>query len=350
MERRPLWHAQTTDSHGRFTVPIPAGVPRSGPSLEMLSVWAYQAGTAPGRTHVTLSSKSDREEARLALPPARTRRLTLLKPDGKPLQAAMVKPSSMGPSNETIVRYYLGVPDELANQLALRTDQEGKVEIPYLGENDSPLMTLSTADLGIQQIQLQPKSDKAITLRPVGRVVGRVVADDPAAVRRIAIVLGTQFDGKEASGRAYTRTDGEGRFVVPVLAEGSMVFMVHAPGSLYRPVQESLTAIAANRENRLEIQLKRAVRVRGTVRERGTSRPIPGVGVLVGSQFQMNVTYSDPEGKFEDYVLPGADRRGRLSLARVPAVFPHRSPTDRGDRRSRERHGIHASPDRSGPW
>lgn len=296
----------TTDSRGRFMVPVPAGIPRSGPSLEMLSVWAYEAGAAPGRIHVTLSSESDREEIRLALPQARTRRLTLLRPDGKPLQGATVKPSAIGPSNATIVRSYLSVPDELADELALRTDQEGKVDIRYLGENDSPLVTLSTADLGIQQIQLQPKSDTAITLRPVGRVLGRVVADDPAAVSGIAITLGTQFEGKDASGSASTRTDEEGRFVVPALAEGSMVFMVRAArGSLSRPVQESLTPIAANRENRLEIHLKRAIRLRGTVRERGTNRPIPGAGVLVGSQYQMHVTYSDAEGRFEDYVLPG---------------------------------------------
>ena len=314
-------------------MPVPAGVPRSGPSLEMLSVWAYQAGAAPGRIHVTLSSGSDREEIRLALPPARTRRLTLLRPDGKPLQGALVKPSSMGPSNETILRYYLGVPDELADQLALRTDQEGKVDIPYLDENDAPLMTLSTADLGIQQIQLQPKNDKAITLRPVGRVVGRVVADDPAVVRGIEVHLGTQFEGKEASGSASTRTDGEGRFVVPALAEGTMLFMVHAaPGSPFRPVQGSLTQIMANRENRLEIKLKRAVQVRGAVRERGTNRPIPGVGVMVGSQYQMNVTYSDPEGRFEDYVLPGRIGVGVCPWLATRPFFPiARQPTEEVD-------------------
>src|SRR5271166_1799508 len=130
----PALGRATTDGGGRFAVPVPAGVPRPGPSLEMLSVWAYQRGTAPGRIHVTLSSESDREEIRLALPPARTRRLNLLRPDGKPLQGALVIPSAMGPSNEAILRYYLGVPDELADQIALRTDQEGKVEIPYLGE------------------------------------------------------------------------------------------------------------------------------------------------------------------------------------------------------------------------
>ncbi len=212
----------------------------------------------------------------------------------------------MGPSNTKILLNYLDVPDELAERLALRTDQEGKVEIPYLDEASSPLMTISTADLGTQQIQLQPKSDKAITLRPVGRVVGRVLADDPAATRGIVVYVGTQFDGKDAAGRAFTRTDGEGRFVIPALAEGSMIFMLpSAPGVPFRPVQESLSQMMANRENVIEIRLKPAVLLHGTVRERGTNRPIPGAGVLVAGHYQMRVVYSDAQGRFEESVLPG---------------------------------------------
>ena len=41
------------------------------------------------------------------------------------------------------------------------------------------------------------------------------------------------------------------------------------------------------------------------VRERGTNKPIPGVGVVVGGQYQIQVAWSDAQGRFEDYVLPG---------------------------------------------
>ncbi len=302
----PALSRAMTDGHGKFTLTVPHGVPRSAPSLESLSIWAYQAGSAPGRVHVGLSSESDREEVRIALPLSQTRRVTLLRPDGKPLQGATIKPAAMGPSNAKILRYYLSVPEELADHLALRTDRQGKVEIPYLDQGSSPLMTITTSDLGIQQIQLQPDREKPITLRPVGRVSGRVVSDDPAAARGILVYLGTQYDGKDTAGRASTRTDNEGRFVVDAVAEGSMLFMIHpAPESPYRPAQGAMTQISAGRENVLKIELKRGVRVRGLVRERGTNRPIPGVGVFIGSQYQMNVFYSDAEGQFEEYVLPG---------------------------------------------
>src|SRR5271166_5805405 len=42
----------TTDRVGRFTMLVPAGMPRGGRSLEMLSVWAYHPGALPGRIHV----------------------------------------------------------------------------------------------------------------------------------------------------------------------------------------------------------------------------------------------------------------------------------------------------------
>ena len=311
----------TTDSHGRFRIAFPFGVPGSRPALEMLSVWAYQPGAAAGRVHVSLSSEGDHDEVRIALPSARSRQVTLLRPDGKPLQGATIKPAALAPSNAKIVRFYLGVPDELGDLLAVRTNQEGSVEIPYLDENAAPLCNVTTADLGVQQIQLQQfqqTGNKPIVLRPVGRVVGRVVADDPAAARGIVFYLGTQFDGKDSSGRAHARTDNEGRFTVPALAEGSMLFMVHAsPGSPYRPAQGSMTKVVANQENRLEIQLQRAVHVGGTVRERGTNRPVPGTGVMIGSQYQMNVAYSDDQGHFEDYVVPGT-----ISLGVYPWMAP----------------------------
>ena len=176
----------TTDSHGNFTIIVPAGIPRSGPALEMLSVWAYEPGAALGRVHVSHSEDGKHDEVRIVLPTARSRRVTLLRPDGKPLQGATLKPAALAPSNAKTVRFYLGVPDVLADLVALRTNQEGNVEIPYLDEIAAPLCNVTTADLGVQQIQLQQfqqTGNKPIVLRPVGRVVGRVVADDPAAAR-----------------------------------------------------------------------------------------------------------------------------------------------------------------------
>ncbi len=315
------------DENGHFLVPVPQGVPVSGSGLEMLSVWAYQAGHAPARIHVSLSAEKPREEVRLTLPTARPCRLVLLRPDGKPLAGAEVRPFSMVPSNARVVAYYLSVPDALAEQLAARTDEQGKAEISYVQPGEAPILTVSTADLGVQEIQWQPPSDKAITLLPVGRVVGRVRADDPAVVRGIPIYLGTQFNGKSVSGLASTRTDDQGRFVVPALAEGLMLFQVGvAPRSPYRPVQPAFTPIAANRENHLEITLKRGVRVRGQVRERGSNRPIAEAGVLVGSQYRTNVVYSDDAGRFEDYVLPGTVGTSLFDWLTPRPFFPTRPP------------------------
>ena len=150
------------------------------------------------------------------------------------------------------------------------------------------------------------------------------MADDPAAVRGIVVYLGTQFDGKDASGRAYTRTDDEGRFVIPALAEGSMLFMVPAaPGSPFRPAQGSTTQITANRENRArdpaqDGQSAFAARFASGAR----TDQFPGAGVLIGSQYQMNVIYSDSAGRFEDYVLPGTIGMGIYPWMAPRPFFP----------------------------
>ena len=179
-------------------------------------------------------------------------------------------------------------------------------------------MTINTAILGTQVVQLQPNRDKPITLRAAGRVTGRVVADDPAAVKGLDVRLGTQFESKDTAGMASTRTDAKGRFVVAAMAEGTMSFMVSGtPGSPYRAGEESLRPIIAGQENHLEIRLTRAVRARGVVRERGTNKPIPRVGVVVGGQYQIEVAWSDAQGRFEEYVLPG-----KIGLGVYPWLSP----------------------------
>src|SRR4029078_7843700 len=124
--------------------------------------------------------------------PAQPRRLTLKRPDGKPLEGAPVRPLALVPSNEPVVRFYLSVPDELGTILSSKTDREGNVELTYLGESDSALLSVSTADLGIQNFMTQPGIGKSVSLRNVGRVPGLVLPDAPAVSRGITIGLSTQ--------------------------------------------------------------------------------------------------------------------------------------------------------------
>ena len=101
----------------------------------------------PGAFHVTLSSEARSEDVRITLPPARAP-ANVLAARRQTARGGVVKPSAMAPSSEPIVRFYLNVPDALASQLALRTDQDGKVEIPYLGTNDAPALDDQHRDSG----------------------------------------------------------------------------------------------------------------------------------------------------------------------------------------------------------
>jgi len=116
-----------TDTQGRFAITIPDHVPHSRGTPEWLTVWAYQSGKAAGRVHVGPISEGRHEEIRLTLGPARPRRPTLRRPDGKPLEGATVRPLALVPSNEPIVRFYPSVPDELGTIFASKTDREGNV-------------------------------------------------------------------------------------------------------------------------------------------------------------------------------------------------------------------------------
>jgi protocatechuate 3,4-dioxygenase beta subunit len=302
----PTRGKSVTDERGRFSMAVPADLPHSRVTPEWLSVWAHQPGKTPGRDHVGPISEGRREEIRLTLGPAQPRRLTLRRPNGKPLVGATVKPISMSPSDQAVLRYFLSVPDELGDLLASKSDGEGKVELSYLETSASALLSVTTADDGIHHLFTQPGSDGSVTLGAVGRVAGRVIADDPAVVRGVTIGLSTTADGKAGSGAAYVRTEDEGRFAVPALAEGALIYSVNLPdGSPYRPEQKSPSRVTAARENRLEITLRRAIPVHGTVRERGTNRPIAGAGVMIGGGYQGDIAYSGADGRYSSFLLPG---------------------------------------------
>ena len=162
---------------------------------------------------------------------------------------------------------------------SLRNGSAGQCRAPYLGESDSALLSVSAADIGLQTFMTLPGVDKPVTL---GMWAGWSAVSWPtippwlegsrSACRRSSTARTSRVP-------LYVRTDGEGRFVVPALAEGSMIFTVDLPdrghpiGPTRRPRPDR-----CRQENHLDIALKRAIRVRGIVLERGTKPADPGGG------------------------------------------------------------------------
>ena len=303
----------STDARGRFTLTVPA-LPPARLSNEPLSVWAHEAGMVPARLGVPWATSIGREEVELTLVPAQGRTITLLGPDGKPAANARVVPGSFSPAPEDIARTFLSVPDELAERLGATTSASGEVVLAYVTPEHQVQLEVAADGLGTQWFYSIETPERPITLRPVGRVAGRVEADDPEAVRGVVIELWTKIGGHQCdsngaggcAGRAQAQTDDLGRFEVPALAAGVVTIQVNVPGAWpYRAAAMSLQPIEEGGESRAEVVLTRAVRLKGTARERGTGQPVAGAWVVMRGSLQGELVSSDVEGHFEGLVLPG---------------------------------------------
>jgi hypothetical protein len=152
--------------------------------------------------------------------------------------------------------------------------------------------------------------ETTIRLPPVGRVEGRLIADDPKLVRGVDIRMQTS-----GSGRGHVVSDNEGRFVVPAIAEGTLIMDVPIGKNLpFRAkLLEGLLTVRDADATRVEIPIVPAVRVEGVVRAEGTGQPIPGATLLLSygkssawplPMVREEVT-SDGQGRFAAFVLPG---------------------------------------------
>jgi hypothetical protein len=301
----PALAKATTDEAGRFRLDPPPE--REWPrAIEPPSVWAYKPGGAVTCVGVRWPPSPGSREVALTLGTAEGRSITVLGPDGKPMEGARVVPYGILPPMESGIRAHLMVPDELGDRLAVTTDAAGACRLTGLARSAVAIFRIEAPGLGVQYYSPREDGRKPIALKPVGRVVGRVVADDPAATRGVAVVIGTQFDGGEIAGSAAVTTDDQGRFEVPALAAGQGNYQVHVPDAHpYRAAQAGLRPIEAGRRNEVEIPLRRAVRLNGIVRERGTNAPVAGARVMIGGQYQFEVARSDESGAFSCLVLPG---------------------------------------------
>ena len=155
---------------------------------------------------------------------------------------------------------------------------------------------VSAGSLGNQSFYAHDglKRTRSFDFRNAIPVVGRVIADDPAAVRGLPVYLSTLGEDYQdltrhlPEGEAWIVTDDQGRFRVPALATGIFFASVQVPEeSLYRAPSIRDRDFKASSRIEIEIPLKRMIHVRGVVREKGTGKPIEGVGVSFSSPDQI---------------------------------------------------------------
>ena len=171
------------------------------------------------------------------------------------------------------------------------------------------------------------KADEPLRVRAAVIVLGRVTADDPAAVQGLPLYLSASpEEARDLTklipyGESLVVTDRQGRFRVPALATGKLHVRLQVPDqSLNRaPRTESLEISADNRAE-IIIPLKRMVHVSGVVREKGSGTPVPNIGIIFGSrelQELLPMAITDGQGRYEAIAPPGEKSRYYFSNSKV---------------------------------
>jgi protocatechuate 3,4-dioxygenase beta subunit len=325
-----------TDSSGQFRIPQPAvgkGNGIFGPGWLWIVTPQKQLSVFPVSKDAL---RPDAQPLRLKLPQPAALQVTVRDPEGKPLAGAKVSPSWRVTPDAEGNRATQPVPDVVASLVAETTNEHGIVVFPGVNPCETEGLRVTTPQSGQQDCWYGEPSEKTpareITLRPVGRVKGRLAADSPEAVRGRKIEVSawpaTENRSSTVLGTAEVVTDEQGRFEVAVIAEGKVSFEVRSsPHDRYLPAKFRSEAglLAAGCEINVELPLERGIRVHGVIRESGSGKPLPDIGVAYhipeGEHgIRLFTVFPNADGRFEFFWLRGwrpTSERG-IALRPIP--------------------------------
>jgi hypothetical protein len=323
-----------TDASGQFRIPQPAvgkGNGIYGPGWLWIVTPQKQLSVFPVPRDAL---QSDAQPLRLTLPQPAALQVTVRDPAGKPLVGAKVSLNRRHTPDADGHGVTQSVPDVVANLVAETTNEHGVVVFPGVNPCETEGLRVTTPQSGQQDCWYGEPSEKTpareITLRPVGRVKGRLAADSPEGVRGRKIKVSTmrateRRSSTVPSGTAEVVTDEQGRFNIPAIAEGKVSVEVEfAPHDRYLPVSPWTDAglLQTGGEIDVELPLERGIRVHGIIRESGSGRPLPEIGVLYRIDLEhrcmLFAVLPNPDGRFEFFWLSRWDSPRELGLAVTP--------------------------------
>jgi hypothetical protein len=229
-------------------------------------------------------------------------------PAGKPLAGARIEPGALD-------RHFALVPDPLAALIGADTvtDANGRAAMAAFFPEEIRSIRVTANGYGQQDFsfghrELTP-DPKIVRLRPVGRLKGRLVGE-PAAIRRCPLRVAGFSPPDEPIRFSFIEavtTDDEGRFDIPATAVGPRyVNTIERCDSPWRGARaEGSAEVKPGQTTEVVLSLKRAVRVRGVVREKGTQRPVAGVRMAVAIAETESMTTGE-DGSYEGFMSPGA--------------------------------------------
>ena len=309
-ETRPT--EATTAETGAFTLRVPAAWTEPGTFAPSWTVWCYAPDhqIAATSAYQQLTRRSHLPIKIVLKPPTDTGFL-VKDAAGHPIADARVEPMHF------LAGAYDIIPRQLRERIAGETDRNGRVFFPEMRRDGFYKVQVTAQGYGVQQLRLRDSATepaiRTITLRPTGRLEGRLLSHDKAAVKSARIhVYQEDFLGEHTSGIASPDVDEDGRFVVAAFAEGPIKLIIPVDQSLtLRPRIPENLEIFAGETTRVEVPFEQTVRIRGRVQTKEDGAPVAGamVSVRYGSFRQGDNVLTGADGRFEANVLAGEVRR-----------------------------------------
>ncbi len=312
-----------TDAAGRFTLELsPEVVARRVPPV--LAIWTATTGADPRIASQLLLRIGGAGEPPLRLEPAAPSRIQIIVLDAaqRPLTQARIIPSRASD---------IPVPEPLGLALAATTDDRGIAVVSGLVPDEirvaAPGFGAQTITIPDSKIQGDTDRTVTVTLAPVGRVVGRLVAPRNEPIKGVTVRATTQVGGYIGSGQggsAEVSCDAEGRFEIPAIAAGPLTLLLvfdRENGTPLRGEPPQKLLVNAGQATQVTIRLRPTIKVRGQYRERETKRPIAGVKILLNGQYGGDrYAISGADGTWSGWISPDVTQPFAWPL-RIPAPY-----------------------------
>jgi protocatechuate 3,4-dioxygenase beta subunit len=270
------------------------------------AVWAHRKGFQTARAMFleswTESGVDPDFPIRLTLAPPSETKFRVLDPEGNAVAGAKVAVVHLRDDQTS-------VPVELGDRLASLTDQAGAVVLRGTVGESIQTVQATTPDYGAQRFNRENgfAAENELKLVAVAPASGRVSADDPAAVRGVRLhVEGMKKveDGAWISSLADVTSDGQGRFSIPKLLAGYVYAEASiADTAIYKQVMSANNEFEGARKIEISVPLERWGHVRGMIREKGTDKPVAGVGIRFSNSKSPGpiplVGKTDASGRFD---------------------------------------------------
>jgi hypothetical protein len=312
---------------GRFRIDVPTEKDPIRRDFS-LAVWAYDPNDGIAGQTFSRSAPPAPGSVTLKLEgPAQTA-VRVVGPDGRPVPTARLVPKSVNvvdgtQPRGTQPRTLFGLPDALADLVAATTDARGNATIRGVRAERIEVISVDAAGFGRQLSG--PGAGQGgvhtITLKATGRVIGRVVIDEPGAARSLEVVaftMPTHEKNPRIISECYVTTDADGRFEIPAIAAGKLAInMLPAEGRKLRSRQPIMgLSVEPGKTTEVTIPAEGPLRER-TVAGRvvdSSGRPVAAAQVFqTGDSPTRTEAETSPDGRFR---LTGVAARPTFVFAR----------------------------------